>query len=411
MSDHRDARILVVDDQEVNVHLLVRVLASMGLDRVRTTTDPFAAADLFVDFRPDLVLLDLHMPGLDGFGVMGQLRVLTGPDDFVPIVVITADATTEARSRALAGGANDFLTKPFERTEVLLRISNLLDTRALHLRLDERRNELEVELQRRQEAERRLLAEMAERTRRIRLVMDEDRLRIVYQPIVDLQRNVVIGVEALARVDAEPQRGPDEWFAEAASVGLGHELEVHAVRAALACMDDLRDDVYLSVNLSPRTLTAGGVEELLATVPGRRLVLELTEHAEVEDYEALQDCLSRLRARGVRVAVDDAGAGYSSLRHILRLRPDIIKLDRTLTGGIDHDPVRRALSSSLVSFAQELGGTLVAEGVESTGELGTLRRLGIPYAQGYHLGRPGPLPTALLDQEIDLRDQGPPDCA
>jgi EAL domain-containing protein (putative c-di-GMP-specific phosphodiesterase class I)/FixJ family two-component response regulator len=401
---HRGARILVVDDQPVNVHLLVRVLQSAGFHLVHTTTNPYEAADLFVTCQPDLVLLDLHMPGLDGFAVMDRLRLLTGPDDFLPIVVITADATSEARSRALASGANDFLTKPFERTEVLLRIGNLLDTRALHRRLDERRTELEVELQRRQEGERRAAAERAERAQRVRAVIDEDRLRIVYQPIVDLARQATIGVEALSRIEAEPRRGPDAWFAEAAEVGLEQELEVHAARSALRQLRQLRHDVYLSVNLSPRTLLSGSLDELLGAAPWHRVVLELTEHTEVVDYEGLHRRLAPWRQRGVRVAVDDAGAGHSSLRHILRLRPDIIKLDRDLVGGIDRDPVRRALSSSLVAFARELGGTLVAEGVENGDELDALVRLGIPFGQGYHLGRPGELAADLVVPEIDLRD-------
>lgn len=402
--DHRGARILLVDDQPVNLQLLVKVLRSAGIDQVLATTDPQDAVDRFVEFQPDLVLLDLHMPRLDGFAVMEQLRLLSGPDDFLPIIVITADVTTETRSRALASGANDFLTKPFERTEVLLRIGNLLDTRALHRRLDERRTELEVELHRRQEAERREAAELAERACRIRSVIADDRVRLVYQPIVEVSSGAVVGVEALARFDAEPARGPDAWFAEAATVSLEVELEIHALRRALAVLPELRPTVYLSVNLSPSVLMSGALDGAGGTVVDRRLVIELTEHAEVTDYDLVHARLAGLRARGVRVAVDDAGAGYASLRHILRLRPDIIKLDRTLTGGIAHDPVRRALASSLVSFARELGGTLVAEGVETSDELAALRRLGIPYAQGYHLGRPGPLAEAQRQVEIDLRE-------
>ncbi len=397
-------RILVIDDQPVNVHLLVRVLKTVGLDEVRSTTDPREAAALFLEFEPDLVLLDLHMPGLDGFGVMEQLRDLTGEDEFVPIIIITADVTPEVRSRALAGGANDFLTKPFERTEVLLRINNLLQTRALHLRLDERRNQAELELERRDEDSRREAAERAEQARRVRAVMDEGKLQVVYQPIVDVRRNEVVGAEALSRIQAWPHRTPDLWFAEAAGVGLDLELELHAIKAALLRLDELPDHAYISVNLSPDTLMSGALEEVVAHVPGSRLVLELTEHAEVEDYDELHHALSRLRRRGVRVAVDDAGAGFASLRHILRLRPDIIKLDRTLTGDIDHDPIRRALSSSLVAFTEEVGGTIVAEGVENDGELQALRRLGIPYAQGYHLGRPGPLPLVAPPDLLDLTD-------
>jgi EAL domain-containing protein (putative c-di-GMP-specific phosphodiesterase class I) len=127
---------------------------------------------------------------------------------------------------------------------------------------------------------------------------------------------------------------------------------------------------------------------MLTSVPGRRLVLEVTEHAEVADYETLVTRLRNLRETGCRIAVDDAGAGYASLRHILRLRPDYIKLDMTLTQGVDRDPDRRALASSLLTFAREVSATVIAEGIETEAELEVLRGLGVTLGQGYYLARP-----------------------
>jgi EAL domain-containing protein (putative c-di-GMP-specific phosphodiesterase class I) len=112
----------------------------------------------------------------------------------------------------------------------------------------------------------------------------------------------------------------------------------------------------------------------------------------VEDYDALVRALDGLRSQGVRVAVDDTGAGYAGLAHILRLRPDIIKLDIDLTRGIDADPVRRALAASLVAFGGDIGATITAEGIETGEELEALRTLGVTCGQGYYLARPGPLP-------------------
>jgi EAL domain-containing protein (putative c-di-GMP-specific phosphodiesterase class I) len=132
----------------------------------------------------------------------------------------------------------------------------------------------------------------------------------------------------------------------------------------------------------------------LARLDPRRTVVEVTEHAAIENYRSFQDAVDGLRKDGVRLAVDDAGAGYASFRHILQLSPDIIKLDLTLTRDIDHDRARRAMASALIAFAKETDAEIVAEGIETEAELETLIGLGTRYGQGYHLGRPGPAPIA-----------------
>jgi putative two-component system response regulator len=131
----KDARILVVDDERVNVILLERILEQDGYTNVKSTTKPDQAVALYDEFEPDLILLDLHMPGLDGFAVMERLEDRIAGDTFLPILILTADIRPEVKRRALAAGAKDFVTKPFDRTEVLLRIQNLLETRFLHMRL------------------------------------------------------------------------------------------------------------------------------------------------------------------------------------------------------------------------------------------------------------------------------------
>jgi len=131
----KDARILVVDDERVNVVLLERILEQDGYTNVRSTTKSEQAVALYDEFEPDLILLDLHMPGLDGFAVMERLEDRIASDTFLPILILTADIRPEVKRRALSAGAKDFVTKPFDRTEVLLRIQNLLETRFLHMRL------------------------------------------------------------------------------------------------------------------------------------------------------------------------------------------------------------------------------------------------------------------------------------
>jgi PAS domain S-box-containing protein len=241
-----------------------------------------------------------------------------------------------------------------------------------------------------------LAAGQARRERRdcIQQVLDDGGPTMVFQPIIELATGKPVGAEALARFPAQPNRTPEEWFADAADVGLGVELELAAIRAAVAQLDALPAGTYLSLNAGPDTVVSPQLHQLLRSAPASRLVVELTEHIAVADYAALTEALDALRCRGVRLAVDDAGSGFSSLQHILNLKPDIIKLDRALVEAIDTDPARRALAGALLTFANEIGAQVIAEGIENLREQTVLRRLGVRYGQGFHLGRPGPIPLA-----------------
>jgi EAL domain-containing protein (putative c-di-GMP-specific phosphodiesterase class I) len=238
-----------------------------------------------------------------------------------------------------------------------------------------------------------------EKAKRIQSVISGDGLSIVYQPIINVAQDKVVGFESLTRFSATPLRGPDVWFNEAASVGMGAQLEMRAVELAMAALDSLPRDVYLSFNVSPEALINGDLRRVLEGMPLERLVLEITEHATIDEYSELTNALAPLRTQGVRLAVDDAGAGFASFRHILRLQPDIIKLDMSLTRDIDTDAARRALASALIRFAHETGSKIVAEGVETASELRVLRSLDVNKAQGYFLGRPAPLANALQSSQ------------
>ena len=217
-------------------------------------------------------------------------------------------------------------------------------------------------------------------------------LNMVLQPVVDLRSGRIIGAEALARFKSEPYRTPDLWFEDARHFGLGTPLELLAIEIALGKLKDMPAGTYLAVNASPETLVSSELRALIGRYPFDRIVIELTEHARVDDYDAVQEAVAWFRSRGVRLAVDDAGAGFASFQHILRLQPDIIKLDRSLTSGVDANPVRHALASAMVTFAASLGAKICAEGIETAAEIACLQQLGIASGQGYFLGKPGPLP-------------------
>jgi EAL domain-containing protein (putative c-di-GMP-specific phosphodiesterase class I) len=382
------ATVLIVDDHAPNLALLERILNKAGVTRTHVTMDPYTVVEMYESLRPDLVLLDLHMPGMDGIAVIEAINRATPDGSFVPVVVLTADATSEARDRVLAAGASDFLTKPVDRTEVVLRARNLLHMRTMHARLRAHNDQLRSEIAARTAADE--LANLVRHAKhqRIRSVLAGDALGMVFQPVAQLDSRAVVGYEALARFDEEPRKPPNEWFADAADVGLGVALELAAIEAALTELAALPSGQFLTLNASPEAAMSSELAEILSDQQRDRLIIEITEHAQVDDYEELVSALSEHRSHGLRLAVDDAGAGYASLHHILRLSPDVIKLDITLVRDIDTDPVKRALASSLVTFGHEIGSTITAEGIETAGELATLVDLGVPWGQGYHLGRP-----------------------
>ncbi len=223
-------------------------------------------------------------------------------------------------------------------------------------------------------------------------VFDAGGPEIVVQPIVALSDGRRAGAEALSRFPREWGLAPDVVFAEAASIGRGVDLELLAVRRAVALLNDITG--YLSINFSPGAVMDERVAQLLDDLPLERLVLELSEHDRVEDYAALARVLAPLRERGMRLAIDDVGAGFSSLRHIVVTSPDVIKLDRSIVAGLSADPVLFTLAEALVSFGHGSGAAIVAEGVETREDAAALRALGIDYAQGWYFARPG-TPAAM----------------
>ncbi|MTD16453.1 EAL domain-containing protein [Nakamurella sp. YIM 132087] len=238
-------------------------------------------------------------------------------------------------------------------------------------------------------------------------------LRSVYQPIVDVARGRVTGYESLTRFDAAPA-DPAAWFAAARRLGREAELEAATLRSALAGRRDLPGNCFLSLNVAPTALSRTEVQEVWAEQGDLRgVVVELTEQTQIDSYARLEPELASLRARGALIAIDDAGAGYAGLNHLVMLRPEIIKLDRGLVADLDLDETKRALVEMIGTFASRMDAWLLAEGIERAGELDALIQLGVPLAQGYYLARPaGPwadLEPSAVGQLVSRgrRDHGP----
>ena len=380
-------RVLIADDEPALRIALADLLAHEDhVMLIGTAGDADEAIQIATDQRPDVALVDVKMPAGGGPRAAREITRLS-PD--TRVIALSAFEDRPTVLEMLRAGAVGYLVKGTAGDEIMGSIEKVmaggasLSSEVIAGIVHELTRQL-----RRDESDRE--TREARRSEIERFVAGEG-LSMVFQPIVDITTMDTVGIEALARFHSLPLRPPNEWFAEAVAQALGVRLEVATVTQALEALEQLPVDVYLAVNCSHHAAISPDITRLLEP-HASRLVLEITEHEAVEDYEHLVDALVPLRALGARVAIDDAGAGFASLRHTLQIAPDIVKMDLSLTRGIDADRAKRALASALVSFADDMDMHMVAEGIETEAELATLRELGVPYGQGYFLAEPGPLP-------------------
>lgn len=387
-------RVVVADDQPVVRAALVDLLSTdPGIDVVGTASNAQQAIARCVTLAPDLVLMDVKMPGGGGAKATRVIRQ-SHPD--TRVVAFSAHQDRSTVLEMLSAGAAGYVTKGSPPAEIIAAIHKA--TQGLALLSSAVSGELVQELGTRLRAEEEQVAARRRRVERIEAAIGGD-LRMVFQPIVDLCSGHLAGVEGLARFDGEPAWTPDVWFAEAAALGLGVPLERAALRAALTALDELPPDAFLSVNLSPHALLDPGFWDDVAPIVLSRLVVELTDHAAVQDYEGLRAALRPLRFQGAKLAVDAAGAGFASLRHIVLLDADLIKIDTSIIADLHHHHAHRALASALVTFAAEGGAAVVAEGIEQMEELNALKELGASLGQGSLLGPPDPIGELDLGRE------------
>jgi EAL domain-containing protein (putative c-di-GMP-specific phosphodiesterase class I)/CheY-like chemotaxis protein len=375
-------RILVADDEPSILSALSDLIAHQrGMELVAAVEDAEHAVAEAARLRPDVALLDVRMPG-------GGVAAVRGICDLSPetkTLALSAERDRQTVLDMLEAGSVGYLTKGCAIETIVESIERAAAGEA-SLSSEVAGGVIEIAVKhltgRRRETEQR------EATgNRIRSVLSGVGFDVVFQPIYGLGGGEPAGYEALSRF---PERSPDRWFAEAAAIGLGVDLELAAAAKALAVMPSMPPG-FLALNLSPAAVIAPAFMRMLGGLPLDRIVIEITEHAPVTDYDGLKSTLARARRNGLRLAIDDAGAGFASLRHILQLAPDLIKLDGALIGGIENDRSQQALARGLTSFAHSIGVPIVAEGIERSGQIDALSELGIEYGQGFFLGRPAPL--------------------
>jgi EAL domain-containing protein (putative c-di-GMP-specific phosphodiesterase class I)/DNA-binding NarL/FixJ family response regulator len=384
--------VLIADDDANVLGALAEVIAAAGgMTVVALAGDADEAIEAAVREALAVAILDVKMPA--GGGARAA-REIAARAPGVRVVALSAHDDRESVASMLRAGALGYLVKGAPIDEIIEAVERA--ARGLASLSGEVVASVAGELEEQLGAQERRAEDREARVDEVQAALQPGAIRPVFQPIVDLETGDVVGYEALARFELEPRQPPDAWFRAAAEVGLLEDLEFAALRPAVARFADLPRGTYLSLNISPASALSDRLSEALVGIPPGAVVLEVTEHAEVADYDALRAALAPIRLRGGRLAVDDAGSGFASLRHILLLEPSIIKVDISITRDVDSDRARRALASALVSFGREMEISLIAEGIETAAELEALRALGVRHGQGYFLGRPTSDPIVPL---------------
>ena len=375
-------RVMIADDEETVREALVSLMAvDDDIAVVGAGGDADQAIAIAAAERPDVALLDVRMPRGGGLRAAREItRVSPGTE----LIALSANDDPNAISAMIRAGAGAYLVKGavgIEIVDVIHRSAQGPQVGAHRATPIPGSAGMSP-------------AGSRERLRRIEAVVRGDGVDVVYQPIFDLGSGRPVGAEALCRFGVAPLRSPDAWFAEADDVGLRIDLETAVARLALHGLDRLDPSLRLDINVSPETCCSPELRRLLETAPAERVVLEITEHALVEDYGPLAAALVPLRERGVGLAIDDTCSGLASLRHVLCLEPDTIKLDVTLTRRIERDRARRSLVEAIVGFAPSIGAQVLAGGIGSAEQMAALLQTGVQLGQGGFLELPGPVPRS-----------------
>ena len=373
-------RVLVVDDDPAMRRLCSRILGQEGWHVVAVDNGREAVAYLEgARGQLDCVLSDIQMPELDGFGLAAAVLHV---DEDLPVLLMTGDPSLDGAVRAIDSGAVSYIAKPFDHETLASAVARAA------------RRHGTARMRRRAEAVHRGIfgegEEVADRANlagRLRLAFDQ--AWMAFQPIVDVTTGRIYAYEALVRTEEATLRRPDILIGAAERLGRIHELG-RTVRAAVArAVPDAPADVLLFVNVHGLERTD---EELFAasgvlSPHAARVVLEITERTGLDEVAA-PTRVAMLRKLGYRIAIDDLGAGYAALGALATIEPEIVKLDMSLIRGIDENPTKRRVVGAIATLCRELGGRVVAEGVETLGERTAVVDAGIELIQGYLLAKP-----------------------
>ena len=392
--------VMIADDERSVVQVLKALIAGESdLRLVGSAGNAGEAIATAVAEHPDVALLDVRMPGGGG---LRATREIVRRCPSTKVIALTAHEDEETVIAMMAAGAHAYVSKG-ESTERILREIHRGHDITYERQREGRSGATSTAWGNELKGTRTPGSRRREQRARVLEVIERGAVRSAFQPIFDLASGAMVGVEALARFARLPIRGPDAWFAEAEAVGLLAVLEATAVRSALDGLAEIPSSAFLSINVSPTVVGSDEVQDVFADAPADRIVLELTEHTPVHDYVALNETLAPMRARGFQVAVDDVGSGISSLRHVVMLAPDMMKIDIALTNGIDHDPTRHAVVAALAACATQIGAVSVAEGIGSREEIEHLLAVGVTLGQGYELAEPEMLDPIAAVAPLNLR--------
>ncbi len=369
--------VVVVDDEPSILLALERSLAR------EFEVETFAAAEAAIARvragGVSVVLSDIGMPGMSGLDLLGAAREL---DPDLPFVLITGAPSVESATKAIERGVFRYLPKPIDGEEIALAVSQASQFRRLALLKREA-----LELRGAQSTPR---PPASAHTFRQAL----EQLWLVYQPIVSLSTRTVYGYEALMRSGHPDYRSPSQLLAAAERAGCLDDLG-REVRARAAGSVAELGGALLFVNLHPQDLNDASLtapDSPLVAIADR-VVLEITERASLGGIEELQPRVAELRKLGFRIAIDDLGAGYAGLTSFALLEPEIVKLDMSLTRGVDRSSVKQKLVGSIGTLCREMGMTIVVEGVETAQERDALKSLGCDLLQGHLFGYPERVPA------------------
>jgi len=378
------SEVLVVDDEPITARGYARTLTAAGY-KVTVAHDGREAAGIAQKQGFDAIVSDISMPDMDGLAL---LRAVRERDLDVPMIFMTGSPAIETAIEAIEYGAFRYMLKPVPSEALLAVIERAV---RVHKFARVRREAAAV-----QELEGKQLGDRAGLEARFTSAVEK--LWVAAQPIVSWSGRNVFAYETLLRTDEPTLRSPLDFFDAAERLGrapeLGRIIRGHVARI----MTETPPKGHVFVNLHPSDLEDPELyaDEGALTPFAKQVVLEITERAALDRIHELTSRVTRLRALGYRIAIDDLGAGYAGLTSFAQLEPEVVKVDMSLVRGIDRSAVKQKLVRSIVALCTELGIQLVAEGIETPAERDTLINLGADLCQGYLFAKPGrgfPIPV------------------